>query len=70
MKLNFLVCFLLFQRLALSQTDSSFIKGLVVNTASEKRVRNAFVHLQTSKGDRYECKTDSTGKLTRKPSRW
>lgn len=61
MKLNFLICFLSFQLFALSQTDSSFIKGLVVNTESQKRVRNAFVHLQTSKGDRYEYKTDSTG---------
>jgi hypothetical protein len=60
MKLNLLIFFLLFQLIAFSQKDSILIKGIVTNTES-KAVKNAFLHLASSEGHRYEYKTDSTG---------
>lgn len=60
MKLNLLIFFLSFQFSVFSQKDSILIKGIVTNTES-KAIKNAFLHLASSEGHRYEYKTDSTG---------
>lgn len=49
-----LVCF--------SQKDSIIIKGSVITELEHKKIENAYVHLISSQGPRYEYKTDSTGK--------
>jgi len=61
MKLKLLIIALFVQLAAFSHKDSAIIKGVVMSVESKKTIKNAYVHLISSKGERYQYKTDSTG---------